>query len=50
MIDEFFIFNKGGLILWSYKGNNENKFTLYLEILNKLIQEVFLEDRLSLKY
>ncbi|KAL7065848.1 putative signal recognition particle receptor subunit alpha [Cryptosporidium serpentis] len=50
MIDEFFIFDKGGLILWSYKRNNENKFTLYLEILNKLIQEVFLEDRLSLKY
>ncbi|OII75273.1 SRP101p signal recognition particle receptor alpha subunit [Cryptosporidium ubiquitum] len=50
MIDAFFVFNKTGLILWSYRSEDAEPLEILEQVLRGLVENIFLEERLTQKY
>lgn len=50
MIDAFFVFNKTGLILWSYRSEDAEPAEILERVLQGLIENIFLEERLTQRY
>ncbi|KAJ1605541.1 GTPase [Cryptosporidium canis] len=50
MIDAFFVFNKTGIVLWSYKSDDAEPIEALYKVINGLIENIFLEERLTQKY
>ncbi|KAF7459454.1 putative signal recognition particle receptor alpha subunit [Cryptosporidium felis] len=50
MIDAFFVFNKSGLILWSFQNADAGPVGSMDEVLKGLVVNIFLEERLTQKY
>lgn len=50
MIDAFFVFNKNGLVLWSYRSDDAESTEVLGRVLSGLIENIFLEERLTQRH
>ncbi|KAK9171224.1 SRP54-type protein GTPase domain protein [Cryptosporidium meleagridis] len=50
MIDAFFVFNKTGLVLWSYRSEDAGPEEVLEQVLQGFVEHIFLEERLTQKY